>query len=96
VNSLRLFPLSTYRGRVETGRVYPSSQMERTLQFCIRDGIMEDIVKGGGRATPPPPSSPAWANLSIMMECTLEGGWPLPLCVYSVVDPQFEILEILK
>jgi hypothetical protein len=31
-----------------------------------------EIVKGGGRAPPPPP--PAWADFSIMMECTPESG----------------------
>jgi hypothetical protein len=43
--------------------------------------VIVDIVKGGGRA---PPSSPVWANYSIMMECSPESG----CChsVYSVVQ----------
>ncbi len=43
--------------------------------------MMEDIVKGGEHA-PPPPSSQAWAFF-ILMECTPESGrkWLLPLLV---------------
>jgi hypothetical protein len=32
---------------------------------------MVDIVKGGGRARP---RSPAWADFTLMMECTPESG----------------------
>jgi hypothetical protein len=34
--------------------------------------VMVDTVKEGGRA--PPPSSPACADLTLMMECTPESG----------------------
>ncbi len=40
-------------------------------------------MQGGGRAVHP--LSPAWVNFSIVMKCTPESAWPLPLFVYSVV-----------
>jgi hypothetical protein len=40
--------------------------------------VTVDRVKGGWRA---PPSSPGWADFTIMMEFSLEKKWPLPLCV---------------
>jgi hypothetical protein len=46
--------------------------------------VIVNIVKGGGLDMQPPPS-PAWANFSIMMECTPESGL-LPLCEYSVLE----------
>ncbi len=47
-------PQSTYRGRVEIGGVYLSSQLELTLQFTTILYVMVDIVKGVGLPTPPP------------------------------------------
>ncbi len=46
--------------------------------------VRDDNYSGRWWACNPPPS-PAWANISIMMECTPESR-PLPLCVYSVVN----------
>jgi hypothetical protein len=40
--------------------------------------VMVNIVKGGGGEHSPP--SPAWANFSIMMECTPEIGRCHSLC----------------
>ncbi len=50
--------------------------------------VMVDIVKWGGRLhTPPPPLSPAWAELILMMECTPESGHCNAMhYVYSVVE----------
>jgi hypothetical protein len=64
---------STYIGRDETGRVYRPTQLERKLQLC--DGNYSEKLVVGVH----PPPSPAWANISIMMECTSESGG-LPLC----------------
>jgi hypothetical protein len=52
-----------------------------------------DIVKGGGREPPPP--LPAWANFSIMMECTQKKE-PLPLCVLcgGVYSIEIDTLEL--
>ncbi len=37
--------------------------------------VMVNVIKGGGRAVHPPPSpSPAWANFTLMMECTPESS----------------------
>jgi hypothetical protein len=57
----------TLNQRVEKGRVYLPSQLERTPQVCI----IVDIVKGGGACTPP---FPAWADFSIMINCSPESG----------------------
>ncbi len=40
---------------------------------------MVDRVKGDGRAVHPPPS-PAWADFTIMMECTPESDHDLSVC----------------
>ncbi len=62
---------STYMGRVEMGGgVYTKISY-----------VMVDILKGGGRATPP---SPGWADFSTMLESIYARKWPLPLYLYSV------------
>ena len=43
--------------------------------------VMVNVVKGGGRAPPP---SPAWANFTLMIECTPESS--RCYSVYSVGD----------
>ncbi len=53
---------------VDKGGVYLPSQLERTTQLYT---LWVDRVKEIGRA---PPTSPGWANFSIMMECTPENG----------------------
>jgi hypothetical protein len=45
-----------------------------TATLCV----MVNIVKGGRRVSPPP--SQAWANFSIMMECTPESGRCQSVC----------------
>ncbi len=42
--------------------------------------VMVNVMKGGGRA---PPTAPAWANFTLMMECTPESS--RCYSVYSVV-----------
>ncbi len=54
--------------------------------------VMVDLVKGGGRAPPP---APAWANFSIMMECTPEFD-VATLCVLYGVDSILSFLHILS
>ena len=41
--------------------------------------VMVNVMKGGGR----PPPSPAWANFTLMMECTSESS--RYYSVYSIV-----------
>jgi hypothetical protein len=54
------------------------TQLERTLHATLL--VMVNVMKGGGRAPPP---SPAWANFTLMMECTPESR--RCYSVYSVV-----------
>jgi hypothetical protein len=42
--------------------------------------VMVDRLKGGRRAP-----SPGWAEFTIMMECTTESAWSLPVYLYSLV-----------
>jgi hypothetical protein len=44
--------------------------------------MMVNVMKGGGRAPPPP--TPAWDNFTLMMECTPESS--VCYSVYSVGD----------
>jgi hypothetical protein len=46
--------------------------------------VIVNLVKGGGRAPPP---SPAWANFTLMIECTPESN-----CCYSVYSVEKETL----
>jgi hypothetical protein len=43
-----------------------------------------NVVKGGGRATPP---SPAWAEFTLMLECTPESGHCYARCVLCGFTP---------
>jgi hypothetical protein len=53
--------------------------------------VMVDEVKGEGRAVHPPPT-PAWADFTIMTECTSKNGhFP---SVYSVVSTMSVLAKI--
>jgi hypothetical protein len=45
--------------------------------------VIVNIVKGDGGAPLHPPPTPAWANFSIMMECTPESGRCHSVCLTS-------------
>jgi hypothetical protein len=68
-------PQSTYRGRGELWGVYLPSQLKCTKQTLY---MMLDRVKGGWACIPPP--LPAWADFSIVMECTPESGHCHSVC----------------
>ncbi len=55
--------------RLEIGEVYLPSQLERTCTTTLY--MMVDISERGWACTPP---SPAWADFSIIIECTPESS----------------------
>jgi hypothetical protein len=69
--------------RDETGLVCLPTQLERTLQLYL---VMVNVMKG---LSVHPPPSPAWANFTLMMECTPESS--RCYSVYSVVCTQFAL-----
>ncbi len=86
-------PQSTYIGRDEIRWVYlPHSAEAYTATLYV----MVNVVKGGGRAPPPPPPAPAWANFSIMMECTPKSNRCLSVCIlWSELYEKCKVLYFL-
>jgi hypothetical protein len=73
--------------RDETGLMCLPTQLERTLQlYCM---VIVNVMKGGRSECTPPPL-PAWANITLMMECMPESSRCNP--VYSVLLKKQKVL----
>ncbi len=74
-------PQSIYRGRDEIGGMYLLSQLEHIHYNLVF--VMDNIVKGGGRAPAPP--SPARADFSIIWKLRQKSAIAT-LCVLCAPD----------